>query len=67
MTPAYCLSTLTVSAQSLSDIQPNGLPAVFGVIQFCHDHSASRLAITGSIAGENFLAIAIISSGFWRP
>src|SRR5713226_5769244 len=48
-------------------IQPNGLPAVLGETHVCHDISASRRAMAGSIAGEYFLAMAIISSTFWRP
>src|SRR5881396_2020165 len=53
VTPPYCLSTATVSFQSLSDIHPSGFPAVFGVTHVSNDSSASRRDMAGTVASEN--------------
>src|SRR5262249_55984397 len=65
--PPYCLSPATVSFQSLSDIHPSGLPAVFGVTHVSNDSSASRRDMAGIVASENFLTTAAISSTCARP
>src|SRR5260370_37659977 len=65
--PPYCLSTATVSFQSLSDIHPSGFPAVFGVTHVSNDRSASRRDMAGTVASGTFLTTAAISSACARP